>query len=103
MPTPEERAELVERLRLGGPNAAEVSSQAADEIDDLRDALHQIKQWGDAYPEDIFIPPTSEQCQQAHEALKAIGMSLDEFAAHSMRHVVRGVAKIAADALKESA
>lgn len=30
---------LVERLRLGGPNAAEVAGQAADEIERLREVL----------------------------------------------------------------
>ena len=44
MPTPEERAELVDRLRLGGPNAAEVSDQAADEIERLRAAVERKQQ-----------------------------------------------------------
>lgn len=91
---------LSERLRLGGPNAAEVTDEAADEIERLQDALREIIRWGDAYPEDIFIPPTSEQCREGHEALKTIGYSMDKFAAHAMRHVARGMAKIAQDALE---
>jgi len=31
--------DIVERLRLGGPNAAEVTDEAADEIERLRAAL----------------------------------------------------------------
>ena len=73
--------------------------RAAEEIERMQDALRKITHWGDAYPEDIFIPPTTGQCKQAHEALAAIGLSLDKFSAHAMRHVIRGVANIAADAL----
>ena len=67
----------------------------------LEEALRRIQEWGDAYPEDIFVPPTSAQCAEAHEALKAIGYSMDKFAAHAMRHVARGMAKIAAEALAD--
>ena len=34
--------DIVERLRLGGPNAAEVADEAADEIERLRAALRDI-------------------------------------------------------------
>jgi len=34
--------DIVERLRLGGPNAAEVTDEAADEIVRLRAALREI-------------------------------------------------------------
>ncbi len=34
---------LVERLRLGGPNAAEVAGQAADEIERLREEVKLLR------------------------------------------------------------
>jgi len=37
--------DIVERLRLGGPNAAEVTDEAADEIARLRAALREILDW----------------------------------------------------------
>ena len=40
--------DIVERLRLGGPNAAEVTDEAADEIERLRAALRAILDWKDA-------------------------------------------------------
>jgi len=37
--------DIVERLRLGGPNAAEVTDEAADEIERLRAALEFYASW----------------------------------------------------------
>ena len=65
-----------------------------DHLNAIEDAKHQINNWAQAYPRDMFIPPTSEQCKEAHAALVAIGMSLDKFSGHAMRHVAEGMAKI---------
>jgi len=73
---------------------------AADEIERLREAMERIMEWSEAYPETVFVPPTSEQFKAAHEALKSIGMSLDKFSVDAMRHVVTGVGGIAKEVLK---
>lgn len=74
---------------------------AQDErIDELTSALQQIVQWSEAYPVKVFPEPTPEQWVKMAELLKGAGMSLDSFSASNMRHVVEGVGKIAADALR---
>lgn len=65
----------------------------------LTEALEQIRTWSQAYPRDIFAPPTEEQLRDAHASLAMLGMSLDKFSAHAMRHVAEGVGKIADAAL----
>ena len=39
--------DIIDRLRLGGPNALEVTDEAADEIDRLRAVLRYISQLDD--------------------------------------------------------
>ena len=53
----------------------------------------EIDLWLGAYPEGVFIPPTDEQYSDAHEALRAIGMTLDKFSADMARHVLRSLPK----------
>lgn len=61
------------------------------------EALHQIKNWAEAYPLDMFPEPDFEK---AADVLKANGMTLDSISASNMRHVVEGVGKIARAALQ---
>ncbi len=42
--------------------------------------LEEVRE-NNPYPESIFVPPTKEQCEMAHEALKQVGMTLDKFSA----------------------
>jgi hypothetical protein len=74
-----------------------------DREDRLEEALHRIIAWAEAYPLDAFPEPTKEYYKKAHEVLTANGMTLDRLSAAAMRHVIRGVGKIARDALTESA
>jgi hypothetical protein len=64
----------------------------------LRAALEEITSWSKAYPLEVFTKP---DLKKAHEVLKANGMTLDAISAAAMRHVVKGVGKIAAEALKD--
>jgi|SRR5262252_2535464 len=67
-----------------------------DRIDRYEQALQQIESWADAYPLDIFPEP---DFPKAIELLKAGGITLDSISASCMRHVVKGVGKIAKEAL----
>lgn len=51
-------------------------------VEALRQAAEATR---DAYPTDIFIPLSAERLLQAHNALKAIGLTLDGVSAHAMR------------------
>ena len=64
----------------------------------LRDGHDDIIRWGKAYTIDVFQEP---DMKKAHELLKAGGMTLDAVSASAMRHVLKGVVKIAEDALKD--
>ena len=70
-----------------------------DKIDLLRQALHRIRSWSEAYPIDIFPEP---DLKKARELLEAGGITLDSISAHCMRHVIEGVGKIAKEALDHS-
>ena len=65
----------------------------------LREALHQIKQWADAYPPNIFRPMKKEDWDKAHNLLTGSGVSLDRISGDNMRHVAKGVGEIATKAL----
>ena len=67
-----------------------------DKIDRYEEALHRIKSWSEAYPLEVFPEP---DLKRAHEVLTAHGMMLDAISAHVMRHAVKGVGKIAREAL----
>jgi hypothetical protein len=64
-----------------------------DKLDALREALHQIAQWSEAYPTAVFP-------EVAARVLKRSGLSLDAISAHAMRHALDGVGHIAKAALK---
>lgn len=68
----------------------------------MEDALLKIKTWAEAYPEDIFHVPTSDEWKRLHEAAKAAGLNgIDAFSAANMRHVITQVQAIVDRALQE--
>lgn len=73
---------------------------AEDRAYDLSDALTRIKQWCDAYPEDIFIPISDAKMKLAAEVLKANGIEIGAMHAGWARHLLRGIDEIASKALK---
>ena len=66
-------------------------------LDEVRDALHRIDNWSQAYPLSVFPKP---DLKKAAKVLKENGMTLDAISADAMRHVVEGVGKIARAALR---
>lgn len=66
-------------------------ASAERHVDRMEHALHQIKQWSEAYPLDVFPEP---DFKKAHEVLTANGMTLDAISASNMRHVITRVQKI---------
>ena len=61
------------------------------ELEKLRDKLHRILTWIDAYPLDIFPEP---DFKKAAKVLKENGMTLDAISASNMRHVLNGIKDI---------
>ena len=84
---------------MGRRSIRRIDEQPTEREERLEEALRRIADWADAYPPAVFPMPTEDDCKRAHEALKAIGMTLDRFSADAMRHVVTRVGKIAKDAL----
>lgn len=80
-----------ERAELPQVSAAYIDALEG-RIDDLEEALHRIRNWCDAYPVDVFIPPTKEQIKASVEAMKAPGCASSE-AMHGSwaRHILGGV------------
>jgi hypothetical protein len=73
--------------------------QEADRRAVLREALHRIAAWSEAYPLSIFPEP---DWGKATALLKAGGITMDAVSASCMKHVVEGVGKIAREALEEA-
>jgi hypothetical protein len=69
------------------------------EADRLREALHRIASWAQAYPLDMFPEPDSDYLKRAAMVLAANGMTLDRISASNMRHVITQVGHIARAAL----
>ena len=70
-----------------------------EERERLVGALERIARWSDAYPIGIFPEPDDEYCRRAHAVLAAQGMTLDRLSAAAMRHVIKGVGRMAKEAL----
>lgn len=79
-----------EQLEQKGYKLVEVEVMG-DELEALRDKMHEIRTWVNAYPLDIFPEPDFEK---AHKVLRQNGMSLDAISASNMRHVLDGIKKI---------
>ena len=61
------------------------------ELERLREKIHKIMTWINAYPLDVFPEP---DFKRVHKILKEHGMSLDAISASNMRHVLTGIKKI---------
>lgn len=84
-PSDMERADL--------PHAsAEYMSSLEDRVEELEEALHKIRNWCQAYPVSVFIPPTKEEVNASIEAMKAPGCASSE-AMHGSwaRHILDGI------------
>lgn len=73
--------------------AEHVATHFINERDELQERMDRIKSWCNAYPLSVFPEP---DMTKAAEALKAAGLTLDAVSASNMRHVLKGVAEIAA-------
>jgi hypothetical protein len=73
-----------------------------EQQDRLVEALHRIAEWSDAYPLAVFPEPDEAYYAKAHRVLVDNGMTLDRLSAAGMRHVVRGVGRIAKEALEKA-
>lgn len=62
-----------------------------DELEELKEKMHKIKIWIDAYPLNVFPEPDFEK---AHEVLQQHGISLDAISASNMRYVPNGIKDI---------
>lgn len=71
-----------------------------ERINDLVDALMQISQWCEAYPEDVFTPMDADKKARAHAALVAADIEPAVLYASWARHLLGGIGKIARDALR---
>lgn len=72
----------------------------AEEV--ARTALQQIRQWADAYPEDIFTPLSDEELKAVVAAAeKAVPHGSSRLHAGWARHILGAVRRIAAEALEE--
>ena len=47
-----------------------VIDKLEERIEDLEDALQRIKQWGEAYPPNIFTPMDDGYAKKAHACLQ---------------------------------
>ena len=63
----------------------------ADDPDDMHDKLERIRQWCDAYPEDIFLEP---DFKKVAILLNAGGISLDAVSASYMRRTLKRLKEI---------
>ena len=73
------------------------------DFDQMEEALQRIIRWAEAYPLDVFPEPDKDYYRKAAEVLTANGMTLDRLSAAAMRHVVKGVEKIAREGLANAA
>ena len=62
----------------------------------LEEALHRIRQWCRAYPEAVFSEPDFDK---AKAALESAGVSMDALHGTWARHLLKGIGKIADEAL----
>lgn len=70
----------------------------SDREERLEEALYSILNWSRAYPLAVFPEP---DLKKARALLEAGGITLDSVSASCMRHCVRGVGRIAREALEE--
>jgi hypothetical protein len=73
-----------------------------ERVERMEEALRRIAEWSDAYPLAVFPEPDAAYYAKAHRVLVDNGMTLDRLSAAGMRHVVRGVGRIAKEALGDA-
>lgn len=87
-------SKLADEVSAIGDIIEDDAPQSAKLLFDLSDAIGKIEQWAKAYPEDVFIPMTTEDWENHHEILKGANRSGSAAAADSMRHVAVGMKNI---------
>lgn len=73
---------------------ANMCDAVAVKLDQMQDVIRQINAWAGAYPRDLFEPPSEFERDAARTALKTVGLTVDQFNGHAMRHVAEGMAKL---------
>ncbi|RYF22570.1 MAG: hypothetical protein EOO77_03820 [Oxalobacteraceae bacterium] len=68
-------------------------------VEAYREALEEIAQSVDAYPESVFVEP---DMTKAHALLVAGGMTLDAVSASNMRHIAHRLGEVARAALHDA-
>lgn len=72
--------------------------QYLDEIaEETRDKLRKVLEWCNAYPEDMFIPPTKAEWKHYHWVLENNGLNGTAFTGDISRHIVTGLKRIIED------
>ena len=92
------------RLAEYGPAGGNPDAKAQDHLEWIAaaalerqdEALHQIKEWAEAYPLDVFPEP---DFKLVAKVLEAAGLTLDAVSASNMRHVITRVRAIVDAAL----
>lgn len=69
-------------------------TELGDTIAALREKLHRIEVWADAYPLSVFPEP---DFKHVRELLESGGITLDSVSASNMRHVLQGIKSILAE------
>ena len=65
--------------------------------------LHKIDDWANAYPEDVFIEPTSEEWKMLNQTCKDNGLNMTAYSGSIARHCVTGIQKYAKRGLEIAA
>lgn len=68
--------------------------EAKEQCDDADDKLARVRQWAEAYPQDIFLPVSDDDLKRANVLLAADGISMSAMHGHWARHIVSGIAGI---------
>lgn len=62
--------------------------------EEAEERVARVKQWAEAYPQDIFLPVTPDDLKRADALLREAGISMSAMHGHWARHIVSGIAKI---------
>jgi hypothetical protein len=66
-----------------------------ERVENLEDAIFQIEQWCEAYPEDVFTPLSDFDVTRAGLLLKSGNIDVGALHAQWARHLLGGISKIA--------
>ena len=73
------------------------AERAENNLEIAMTALHEIQNWADAYPLEVFPEPNFAEVKRL---LEAGGISVGSVSASNMRHVINGVKNIILEALE---